>query len=327
MLDVWNIVCRFIHAAIREKIEFTKQEIVLANSPKCSDAGMIKKFIALPDSIWKRRIKNLIGTLVLLCFLFVVLRWFEYSQVYHPHRTLEQSGEALGRKWENVFFQAADGVRLNGWYFPADTTSVRRRLVVLLFHGNAGNISHRFDYFEVFLGLGVNVFAFDYRGYGLSGGSPSEEGTYMDAAAACLWLQERGFQPGNIIAFGESLGGAVAAELATRFQLGGIILQSSFTSVPALGAELFPWLPIKLISTIKYDTRSKLPDIKSPVLIMHSRVDSIVGFHHAEKNFAAAHEPKIFCELSGDHNEVLHSEPERYRNGLEAFLKLVESRQ
>ena len=274
----------------------------------------------------KSRIKNLIGTLALLCFLFLVLRWFEHSQVYHPHRTLEQTGEALGREWEDVFFQAADGIRINGWYFPADPQSGRRRLAVLLCHGNAGNISHRLDYFEVFLKLGINVFAFDYRGYGSSGGRPSEDGTYLDAVAACLWLQGKGFPSGNIIAFGESLGGAVVTELATRYQLAGIILQSSFTSVPALGAELFPWLPVKLISTIRYDTRSKLPRIKCPVLIMHSRGDSIVGYHHAERNFEAANEPKILCELSGDHNEVLHSDLERYRKGLEDFLKRVEIR-
>jgi len=278
------------------------------------------------DSNRKQRLKNLVGTLVLLCFLWAVLRWFEYSQVYHPHKKLEQSGAALGRPWENVFFEASDGVRLNGWFFPADANSPRRQWAVLLCHGNAGNISHRFAYFELLIELGVNVFAFDYRGYGASEGRPSEEGTYADALAAHRWLQEKGLAAEKILGLGESLGGAIAAELAVRAPLGGIILQSTFSSVPDVGGELFPWLPVRWISTIHYDVPAKLARIKTPVLILHSREDSLIGFHHAEKNFAAASEPKFLRELAGDHNESLVTDAERYRRYVDEFLRLIESR-
>lgn len=272
----------------------------------------------------KRRVKNLFGTLFLLCFLWVVLRWFEYSQVYHPERRLERSGESLGRPWENVFLETPDGVRLNAWFFPADTTSPRRQFAILLCHGNAGNISHRFAYYESLLGLGVSVFSFDYRGYGASDGRPTEEGTYLDAMTALRWLQEKGFAPSKVVALGESLGGAIVTELANRAPLAGIVLQSTFRSVPAIGAELFPWLPIRWINTIKYDVESKLPQIKNPVLILHSRSDSLVGFHHAEKNFAAANQPKLFRELAGDHNEALIIDAKGYRENLEEFLKVIE---
>lgn len=278
----------------------------------------------MTESRPRPRLKNLVGTLILLCFLWGVLRWFEYSQVYHPHKKLEQSGDALGRAWENVFFETSDGVRLNGWFFPTDANSPRRQWAVLLCHGNAGNISHRFHYFQLLLELGVNVFAFDYRGYGASEGRPSEEGTYADAVAARRWLQEKGFTPERILALGESLGGAIVAELAARGPLAGIILQSTFSSVPAVGAELFPWLPVRWISTIRYDVPAKLARIKTPLLILHSREDSLIAFHHAEKNFAAANAPKFLRELAGGHNEALDTDAERYRKYLEEFLKAVE---
>ena len=112
------------------------------------------------------------------------------------------------------------------------------------------------------LATGVNVFVFDYRGYGRSQGRPSEEGTYRDAQAAYQWLRQKGFPGTNIIAFGESLGGGVAAELAVRETVGGLVLQSTFTSIPDMGAELFPWLPVRWLGTIRYDTRSKLPRLQ-----------------------------------------------------------------
>ncbi|PYJ03545.1 MAG: alpha/beta hydrolase, partial [Verrucomicrobia bacterium] len=151
------------------------------------------------------------------CLLIVfMLRWFEHSQVYHPDRVLTASGAELGRPFENVNFKATDGVELHGWFFPANTDSPRARTAVLVCHGNAGNISHRLDLCQALLATGVNVFLFDYRGFGRSAGQPSEEGTYLDAQAAHRWLQSKGFKGKSIIAFGESLGGGVASELAVR---------------------------------------------------------------------------------------------------------------
>lgn len=252
--------------------------------------------------------------------LYMLLRWFEYRQVYWPHARLEAEPSALGRAWEEVFFTARDGVQLHGWFFAADTHSPRAHLAVHLSHGNGGNISHRLDLYALLLDLGVNLFAYDYRGYGRSAGRPGEEGTYRDAQAAHAWLCRRGFGATNLIAYGESLGGAVAAELALREPVGGLVLQSTFTSIPDLGAELFPWLPVRTLATFRYDTRRKLAGIQTPLLILHSRGDTLVPFHHAEENFAAANEPKTLWELRGDHNDSPSWQKEHFQEGLRRWL-------
>jgi fermentation-respiration switch protein FrsA (DUF1100 family) len=266
----------------------------------------------------KNRIKNVIGVLLAPVVFYMLFRWFENQQVYQPSTRLQVNGDVLRRPFEDVYFQ--DRPKLNGWFFPANTNSPRAHLAVLICHGNAGNISHRLDLYELLLAAGVNVFAFDYRGYGRSEGRPSETGTYQDAESAHSWLRARGFSATNIIVLGESLGGAVASELALRQALGGLVLQSTFTSILDIGAELFPWLPVRMMATIKYDTRSKLPKIKVPLLVMHAPGDSIIPFHHAERNFAAANEPKLFWKLAGDHNDPLTAERANYLKGFEKFL-------
>jgi uncharacterized protein len=254
-----------------------------------------------------------------------MLRWFEHSQVYFPFREFESSADVLGRPWQEVQFEAKDGTPLHAWFFPAATNAPRAHLAVLLCHGNGGNISHRLEYYQVLLGLGLNVFAFDYRGYGRSAGRPSEAGTYLDAEAAYDWLLHKGFKAEQIVPLGESLGGAIATELAVRRPVGGLILQSTFTSVPDIGAELFPFLPVRWICSIQYNTLSKLPKVKVPVLVAHSPADTIVPFAHGEKLFAAANEPKLFCKMNGDHNDSV-AEVAEYAQALERFFQTATRR-
>jgi uncharacterized protein len=268
--------------------------------------------------------KALIALPVTCLLLVLMLRWFEHCQVYHPDRVLIATGAELGRPFEDVVFKATDGVELNGWFYPADTNSPRAALAVLLCHGNAGNIGYRLDTCRALLATGVSAFVFDYRGYGRSQGRPSEEGTYRDAQAAYQWLRRRGFAGTNIIPFGESLGGGVAAELAARETVGGLVLQSTFTSLPDIGAEIFPWLPVRSLGTIRYDTRAKLPRLRIPVLVMHSRTDEIIPFRHGERNFAAANEPKLFYELNGGHN-VSPEAQVLFTAGLEKLLARIEA--
>jgi fermentation-respiration switch protein FrsA (DUF1100 family) len=264
--------------------------------------------------------KTLIAVLLTCLLIVLMLRWFEHSQVYHPSRVLTATGAELGRPFEDVRFKASDGVELNGWFFAAATNSPRARVRgAAVPRQRVATSAIGSTPMRAMLATGVNVFAFDYRGYGLSEGRPSEEGTYRDAQAAYQWLRQEGFPGTNIIAFGESLGGGVAAELAARETVGGLVLQSTFTSVTDMGAELFPWLPVRWLGTIHYDTRSKLPHLKVPVLVMHSPADGLVRFHHGQTNFAAANEPKLFWELKGDHNDPLADTPALYRGPGEVF--------
>ncbi len=230
---------------------------------------------------------------------------------------MDATGRELGRPFEDVSFRAADGAELNGWFYPASTNSERGGVAIVFCHGNAGNISHRLDASKAMLSTGVAVFLFDYRGYGRSQGKPSEEGTYLDAEAAYDWVAAKGFK--RIVVYGESLGGAVACELALRRPAAALVLQSTFTSIPDIGAKLFPWLPVRRIATIRYDTVAKLPTVTVPVLVMHSRTDRLIPYSHAERNFAAAREPKFFCDLDGEHNNPL-GDRERYVAGLEQIL-------
>ncbi len=249
-----------------------------------------------------------------------MIRWFEHRQVYAPNSTLEANGGELGRPFEEVSFRADDGLRLHGWYFPANADSPRVHQVLLLCHGNAGNISNRLHFYRAWLELGLNLFTFDYRGYGRSEGRPGEEGTYRDAQAAVAWLRQKGFVLANIIVLGKSLGGGVASELMLREPLGGLILQSTFTSIPDIGGELYPWLPVRRLHRIKYDTVNRLPRIKAPVLVAHSRTDDLIGFHHAERNFKAANEPKQLLEIGGNHVSVIEDGRAAYLKGLERFF-------
>jgi len=249
-----------------------------------------------------------------------MLHWFEHHQVYHPSRIMYASGAQLGRPFEDVYLKAEDGTRLNGWFFPCGTTAGTR--AVLFCHGNGGNICHRLNMAEALLSTGVAVFLLDYRGYGRSEGHPSEPGTYQDGAAAYHWLLQKGFSPRDVLVYGESLGGGVAAELASRFPVGGLILQSTFTCIADIGSDLFPWLPVRWLANIKYDTLSKLPRIKCPVLVMHSRGDRLIRFPHGQKNFAAANSPKLFCELSGEHNDPL-TERAQFIADFRRFLALL----
>jgi len=252
----------------------------------------------------------------------MLFRWFEHSRVYRPRRELEATGAELGRPFENIFFKTSDGVELNAWFFPAGGNAANGHFAFLICHGNGGNISYQLGLIQALLALGVSVLSFDYRGYGASRGIPSEEGTYLDGQAAYGWLRKKGFAAGNIIAYGESLGGAIATELCLREETGGLILQSTFTNLHDLGEELYPWLPVRWLGKIRYDTRSKLPRLKIPLLVMHSREDGLIGYRHSQENFNGANEPKFFCELRGGHNDEAWEAP-GFQGAIESFLESV----
>jgi fermentation-respiration switch protein FrsA (DUF1100 family) len=276
----------------------------------------------VPDNTLRQRNRRrLLTLLAAVAGFYVWLIWFERRNVFQPTSALDASGEEIGFPKEDVWLTASDGVRLHAWYYSGRAGT--NGIAFLLCHGNGGNISHRLDQYDALLRLDVAVLAFDYRGYGRSDGSPGEAGVYRDAEAAHDWLQARGFSAEKIVAHGESLGGGVAAELALRRPVGGLVLQSTFTSVPDLGSEIFPWLPVRTLGRIKLATRDKLPRVRVPVLVLHSRADTIIPFHHGERNFAAANEPKLFHELNGDHNDGLVVDRDAFSRGLGEFIQLI----
>lgn len=277
-----------------------------------------------PWGRWPPWLRRGLRVAVYLLLLWWMLRWFEHRQVYIPTRELEAHPGALGRPFEELTLLAGDGVRLHAWYFPAPADSPRGAWAVMVCHGNGGNISHRLALAEALLDTGIAVLLFDYRGYGRSQGRPSEEGTYRDAQAAHDWLVARGYEASRILVLGESLGGAVAAHLAAHRPVGGLILLGAFTSIPDIGSELYPWLPVRWLARIRYDTRAYLQQVHVPVLILHSPEDELVRFHHAEANYAAAHPPKWLRPLRGTHNDSL-SDTDRIRSGLEELLRRLES--
>ena len=236
------------------------------------------------------------GCVLALVFLF------QSRLVYYPHigREIAITPQAYGLDYETVEIVTEDGEKLGAWWVPAGEP----RGAVLMFHGNAGNISHRLDYLLMFNRLRYSTLIVDYRGYGASTGSPSEEGTYRDAQAAWRHLTaKRLVAPADVVLVGESLGAGVASWLAARVLPRAVVLLSTFTSATDLGAEVYWFLPVRLMSRFRYDNLANLKTIEVPVLIAHSRDDDIVPFAHGQRLFAAANEPKQFLEMRGGHNE------------------------
>lgn len=235
-----------------------------------------------------------------------------------PGRELTATPADLGLQWDDVTLETADGEKLHGWYLPAPD---ELRPTVLFFHGNAGNISHRLDSLEIFHELGLATLIIDYRGYGQSSGSPSEEGLYQDARAAWDYVVgSRGVPAEAVIAFGRSLGAAVAAHLATEREVGGVILESAFTSAPDRAAELYPIFPVRLLARIEYPTREFVQQLDAPVLVVHSPDDEIIPFHHGKAIYDAASEPKKLLRIGGDHNTGFLQSRQLYTEGLRDWL-------
>ncbi len=228
--------------------------------------------------------------------------WFEEKLIYYPVRHPEGLYAASSRPGgpRDVDLVAEDGVRLHAWLRePAAPVAT-----FLFCHGNAGNLTHRLDILERLAAAGIRTFIFDYRGYGRSEGKPGEEGLYRDARAAYDRLAaEPGVEPGRIFAYGESLGGAVAAQLTLDRPCAGVILQSTFRSLRAIGRETFPVL--HLLARHRFETEAKLARIAAPVLVVHGEADTLIGPHHARRLHEAAREPKwLHLVPRADHNDL-----------------------
>lgn len=251
---------------------------------------------------------------LMLCLL---LYFFQPRFVYYPLAGMAAAPDQAGLAYEDVSLTSADGLTLHGWYLPHPTP----RATLLFLHGNGGNISHRLDKLQILHQLGLAVFIFDYRGYGRSEGKPSEHGTYLDAEAAWQHLiRDRGIPGRDIILYGESLGGAIAARLADRLEPGALVVESAFTSLTAMARHYYPYLPAGLLAPIKYPTLEYIQGVGCPLLVIHSREDGLVPYEHARRLYEAAGVSKAFLELSGDHNSAYRNSGSRYRDGLDTFI-------
>ncbi len=267
----------------------------------------------------------LVGVLVLVYVAWgLVLLFMQPRLLYRPAREVSLTPADVSLTYEDVMFTSADGVALTGWYLPAKNA----RFTLLFCHGNGGNIMHRLDSLALFHSLGLNCFIFDYRGYGSSAGRPTEAGTYLDAQAAYDWLiREKRIPPEQIILFGRSLGGSIAAHLAGRVQSRALVIESAFTSYPDIGAKFYPYLPVRLFARFRYSTLAYLERIHCPLMVIHSRDDELVAFEFGRRLFEAAHEPKQFVEIFGGHNDGFLVSEEVYREAWARWLDFVEDYQ
>lgn len=256
----------------------------------------------------------LIGLLGILFLLMGCKGFLERTVVCFPQRGHDGRPEDFGLKARDLYFETSDRVRLHGWLFSADLKGP----TLLWFHGNAGNISHRLENIALLLAQGINVFIFDYRGYGKSEGSLSEQGFYRDAQAAWEGLLKEGpASPSQVVLFGRSLGCAMAADLAARVPAAGLILESGFPHLGSMARTHYPFVISEKFLSGRYDALNKIARLKMPVLVVHGTKDSIVPISLGRRLFQAAPEPKSFYEIPGaDHNDT-------YLVGGQAYFQMI----
>lgn len=261
------------------------------------------------------RKKDLLYLALFLLPVSAGMQYFERSNVWRPVRELRGNPADKGLAFEDVYFQASDGTRLNGWYFPAQESA---RASVLFCHGNGGNLGNQYTHVELLRPQGLNFFIFDYRGYGKSEGVLSETGTYRDALAAYHWLRQK--TPNlPIVIHGWSLGSAIAIDLATQVKAAALISENGFTSIPAVGNDRYPFLPTSVLSWVRYNALSRIGRVNAPLLVIHSPDDAVVLYRHGEELYQAAKEPKTMKPLAGGHDCAFVS-AEEYKQTIADFL-------
>jgi fermentation-respiration switch protein FrsA (DUF1100 family) len=232
-----------------------------------------------------------------------LLKSIERSLLFFPSRYPDGDWQPQGLAFEDAWFTASDGVRLHGWFVPCE----RPRAVLLFAHGNGGNLSHRADTLGTLHDrLHVAAMIFDYRGYGRSEGTPEAAGILLDGRAARRWLAERaGAKESEIVLMGESLGGAVVVDMAAADGARGLVLDSTFSSLPDVAGFHYPWLPVAALTKTRLDSAAAIAKYHGPLLMFHGDKDQIIPIKFGRKLFDAANEPKRFVAMPGhDHNDA-----------------------
>ena len=265
------------------------------------------------------RIPNYLGLPLLAVAGYGALCWWANRSVYFPYQYPEgdwQAQASLGA--QDVWLESADRVKLHAWWMACPGS----KLATLFLHGNAGNITHRAAHAREIVAAGSSLLLVDYRGYGKSAGHPSEAGLYADADAGYQHLLARGYKSEHIVLHGESLGTAVAVDLAARRSSAGLVLEAPFTSARDVAGKVLPLIgPLVVWS---YNTRAKIPRVRAPLLIIHGDRDEIIPIEMGRALFDAANTPKYFWPVAGaGHNDIVETAGPAYRERLRSFYDAV----
>jgi len=269
----------------------------------------------------------LISATALFLFFAAFLYFSQERLIFFPTREISATPADVGLSFDDLRIAVSGDERINAWYLRSRDSAVASPATVLYCHGNGGNLSHRVITAEFLTRLGVDVLLFDYRGYGLSDGRPSESNMYADAEAAYRWLvQEKGVAPDRLFLFGRSIGGAVVVDLAGKVPCAGVVVESAMTSAADVGARMYPFMPIRLLIRYRFDALARIGSLRCPVLVTHSPEDEIIPFDMGRALYERAPEPKLFIPLSGRHNERAYYDSDIYINGLREFFGHTQGR-
>jgi fermentation-respiration switch protein FrsA (DUF1100 family) len=270
----------------------------------------------------RERLVGLTVALLLGCAAFVYgLRWLESAMTFRPSRMAAAQEIASGA--ENVWFNSADGTRLNGWFFESQTKP--ELATMIFFHGNGGNVSNVSWLAQRFAKDGFNVLIFDYRGYGASDGIAAKESElYADGdAAADFVMKKKGVRSEQIVLYGHSLGTAIAADVASRRAFGAVVLESGFSSASSVATRALPWLPrfLHFLGKNRFESARKLNNVKCPILIAHGDPDLTIPTSEAQLLYEAANEPRKLLIIPGAGHVVFGSAGEQYLDQVEQFMR------
>ena len=240
--------------------------------------------------------------------------FFQRKLLYHPFSP-QITGKGLIHNFETINFKTSDNFELKGWFHLKNSN----KKTILFLHGNAGNLDNRIDKLNFLGNMDINFLIISWRGYSGNPGNPSETGLYKDALGGIEWLNKKGISNDRIILYGESLGTAITTEVAQNENFAGIILEAPFTSMVDMGQKIYPIFPVKFLLKDKYESKNKIKNIKSPILVLHGRKDKIVPFYMGEKIFEMANSPKFkyFTDLD-DH---MMNFDEKLVNEIDLFIR------
>lgn len=254
---------------------------------------------------------------VIAVAVYIALCYIANRSVFFPAKYPEGPWDAQALlRATDLWLDTADDVRVHAWWIPCAGAS----LVTLHLHGNAGNITHRYAQFHEILAAGSATLALDYRGYGKSNGRPTERGLYRDADAAYDYLLRTGFRPDQIVIHGESLGTAVAVDLAARRPCAAVVLEAPFTSAKDVARTVLPGIGPMLVWG--FDSRAKIGRVHAPVFFIHGDRDEVIPLRLGQGLFTAAREPKSFWLVHGaGHNDIAETAGASYRQHLQSFYE------